>query len=116
MFKIRSSSVLTQKTRVQSIKKKLPEAHNYANSAALDHLHRQATQAAKLSGLDSSPVKVFKNSYVGINRTEAGDKLADVEYGTPEQQPNPVLRNAISVAKPQAQIIYNSVLKKKAGL
>jgi hypothetical protein len=74
------------------------------------------TTAAEDAGIDSGPLVVARHKtklYVGIEHGEAGNKLADIEFGRPESAPNPVLRRAATEAHPEASRRYQETLRRE---
>lgn len=118
MFKIRDRAITPRKALFENALKRLPAAHLAAQEAGVSHLHQQMTSAAEDAGINSGPLVVARHKthlYVGIEYGEAGDRLADVEFGRPESAPNPVLRTAATQAHPEASRRYQKTLRREMG-
>src|SRR5580692_4833118 len=97
VFTIKDDAVTPLKGHFQQAVKKLPVAHREAQQLGATHLHQKVSEAATKAGLSAAPITLSwdrGHAYVGIAHSEAGDKVADAEFGTPESAPNPVLRTA----------------------
>lgn len=119
MFHMEDNAIAPHKARFEHARRQLPHAHRRAHLAALDHLHDQATDAADQAGWDTGPIVIGHRkgeAYLGIDVGKAGDRVFDQEYGTPGVAPNPVLRTAITAAKPRANVIYSHHLWRGLGL
>lgn len=119
MFKIRDNAITPRKSLYENALRRLPEAHQAAQQAGISHLHGAMQQAAQDADLDPEPVKIGRKGptlFVGIDETPAGNKLADNEFGMPDEAPNPVLRTAARAAHPEAQRRYSTVLRNGLGI
>ena len=119
MFRILDEAITPRKSSFETAVNRLHDSHRVAAHKATLHLHAHVSRAAEEAGLDPEPIKVFHDQgrpYVGIAHGEAGDKVADVEFGTPEEAPNPVLRHAHSAHQPGANAIYARHLWAGIGL
>ena len=118
MWKVNQTITSNLHTTFSSAHARLPRAHHVAQLAGMNHLHGVATRAAEDAGLDAEPLVMHWRGgvpHVAIERSEAGDRLADHEFGTPATSPSPVLRNAVRKAHPEANAIYGHVLRRELG-
>jgi hypothetical protein len=119
VFQLNTDFLAPHKKAFEKAKIRLPAAHHEAQKAAITHVHNQVRSRLSQAGVDSSPVSVMWNKgtpSIGIAHGEAGDKLADIEFGTPGQAPEGHIRAAITRAKPEAQKIYENTLYRGMGL
>lgn len=119
MFRIKDNAITPRKALYENARRLVPTAHEAAQQVAVAHLHGAVQQAAQDADLDPEPIKIGRKKntlYIGIDQTPAGDKLADVEYGLPEEAPNPVLRTAARAAHPEAQRRYSTALRNGLGI
>lgn len=116
MFEIRDDAVTHLLPGLDRAITKAPEAHQVAHIAALSHLHEVASRAAEELGGDPSAVVVdTARGTIGIDHTPAGDKLADLEFGTPGSSPQALLRQAVRQGTSGAQERYHQVLSTELG-
>lgn len=119
MFKIRDNAITPQKALFENALKRLPRAHQIAQAEGISHIHGQVVQAAEDAGQDPDPIEIGNQKgtlFVGISQSEAGDRLADSEFGLPETAPNPVLRTAAQAAHPEATRRYGVALRREVGI
>lgn len=113
---------------------RLPVAHQRAQRAGVAHLHQAAQEAATKSGFSKDALLVHSRAgalYVAIDHSEAGDALADNEFGAAvskippgvkpvdayaAERPNPVLRTAMAGVHKEASSIYRHTLRQEMGL
>ena len=118
MFSIKNKSIEVQQRRVRGVIKRLPAAHVVAQHAAVSHMHQSAVQAVNDAGFNTAPLGMFSQRgrmVIGIDDSPEGDALANVEYGTYDSPPNPVIRTAMRAAHPHATVVYNKVIRQEAG-
>jgi hypothetical protein len=115
MFSIKEDAITSRKSHFERALKKLPVVHREAQQVGIRHLHQKVSEAATSAGLDSGPITVAWDrgrAYIGITAGSAGDKVADHEFGTPDQAPNPVMRRAHTAAMSEANRRYVGHLRR----
>lgn len=118
MFKINPTGINSRKKLIKNAVVRLPEAHNAARHVGLNYLHEQASEAVSSAGHDPAPLGIFyrqNQPYIGIQDGPEGDSLADLEYGSVTEAPNPIIRQAIRANHPSANSLYNKVLWEELG-
>lgn len=118
MFKLHVTAFDPHKAHYAAARDHVPVAHRRAQLAGVSHMHQRVVEAAEDADLDPSPIGIFwtrGTPYVGIAPGDAGEQLGDVEYGTPEERPRPILRTAHLAAHREAQGLYHSVLRQELG-
>jgi hypothetical protein len=119
VFTIDAAAMSSQRAHYERALKHLERAHFDGQRAGISHLHRAVVAAADDAGVPSGPIAVAWHKgkpYIGIERTPEGDALADIEYGTPDEAPSPVLRQAHRRAFPAANATYAQTLIRQSGL
>jgi hypothetical protein len=119
MFRIQDRAISPHKARYEAALKRLPAVHAEAQSHAISHLHSNVAAEAEEAGLDSVPFQIGWHKgvpHLGIEHSPAGDQLFDQEYGTSEEGPNPVLRQAITKHYPAANALYGQALRSRLGI
>ena len=119
MFTFKDNAISPFRGQFAQAEKRFDGAHIEAQRQGAAHLHSSVLDAAEQAGVPTEPVGVFwekGTAYVGIARTEEGDRVADMEYGTPEgDAPSPVLRAAHRAGLPQAKAHYAHTLIRELG-
>lgn len=119
IFTITDRAISPKKAHYEEALRRLPAAHRRAQSVAISHLHEQVSSAAQSAGLDSGPLKIgWKkgHAYLGIEHSPAGNRLFDAEYGTADEEPNPVLRTAAHAHHSAANALYGHHLRAGLGI
>jgi hypothetical protein len=119
VFGFRDDAISPHGPRLESLRRDLPRAHHAAHHEATQHLHRKVSEVAEGNGLPTDPIRVFKGQtglYVGIGFSPEGDRLANLEFGLPNDAPRPVFRQAAHNALPEARSVYSSALRQMLGL
>jgi hypothetical protein len=118
VFKLVDNAITPRRALFEHALNRFPTAAAEAHHEAITHLHARVTTDLEEAGIDSGPVQVFHQRgrpYLGIAGTDAGDKLADIEYGTPDEPPNPVVRTTITKHRPSAQAVFSAHLWRGLG-
>lgn len=116
MFVIHDHAITPRKAAIDRAIKRLPEAHSHALHAGISHLHSRLVERADEAGLDSTSLVIGwhkKMPFLGIADSDHGDDLFNMEFGLPDQAPNPVLRTSIREFHPAANAVYNETLRRE---
>lgn len=119
MFTLHDQMISPHKARLEAVRRILPQVHHQALEAGILHLHSRVSAAAEDAGIDPGLVQVGWNRgspFLGIASGEAGDRLADLEYGTDREPPDPVLRTSLSSARRAAENVYRSHVRRSLGI
>jgi hypothetical protein len=118
VFSIKDNAITPFRGQFERAEKRFDGAHIEAQRVGAAHLHSSVMNAAEEAGVPTEPIGVFwekGEAYVGIAHGEEGDRVADMEYGTPEGAPAPVLRAAHRAGLPQAKAHYAHTLINELG-
>lgn len=118
VFSIKDNAITPFRGQFERAEKRFDGAHIEAQRVGAAHLHSSVLDAAEDAGVPTAPIGVFwerGEAYVGIERSEEGDRVADREYGTPGERPAPVLRAAHRAGLPQAKAHYAHTLIRELG-
>ena len=109
MFRIRDGALTPHLATFQRAVVQLPMAHQAAQQEGVEHIHAHVVEVAEREGIPTHTIGVFgghQAPYVGIAHGADGDRVADREFGTHAQAPEPVLRSAARAAHPSARARY----------
>lgn len=117
MFRVTDNAIRPHKATFSSFHSRVDDAHRKAIHAGVSHVHQRLVEAAENAGLDASPLDVFYQNnvpFVGIDG-EKDTGIGDVEFGTHENPPNPILRTAAFAAHHEANQVYGQVFNRELG-
>lgn len=120
MFRITDNVITPKRALFEDALKRLPQAHHTAQGDAAEHLHRHVSEAVEANGHDPDAVGIGwrddGTAYVGINHSDAGDRLFDDEFGTEDVGPHSTIRSTVARKQHESDQVYQDSLRRELGI